>query len=41
MAEKANANPINKEMLEPWSLIPVNELGDILKKKLWEIVPLL
>jgi len=28
-------------MHEPWSLIPVNELGDVLKKKLFEIVPLL
>jgi hypothetical protein len=39
--KKANAIPINKEMHEPWSLIPVNELGDVLKKKLFEIVPLL
>ena len=28
-------------MHEPWSLIPVNELGDVLKKRLLEIVPLL
>jgi hypothetical protein len=39
--KKANAIPSNKEMHKPWSLILVNELGDILKKKLLEIVPLL
>jgi hypothetical protein len=40
-AKKANAIPFHKEMHEPWSLIPVNELGDVVKKKLFEIVPLL
>ncbi len=40
-AKKANAIRFHKEMHEPWSLIPVNELGDVLKKKLLEIVPLL
>jgi hypothetical protein len=40
-AKKVNAIPFHKEMHEPWSLIPVNELGDVLKKKLFEIVPLL
>jgi hypothetical protein len=40
-AKKANAIPFHKEMHEPWSLIPVNELGNILKKNIFEIVPLL
>ena len=40
-AKKVNAIPFHKEMHEPWSLIPVNELGDVLKKKLLEIVPCL
>jgi hypothetical protein len=40
-AKRANAIPSEKEIHEPWSLSPVGELGEILKKKLLEIVPLL
>ena len=38
-AKKVNAVPSYKEMHEPWSLIPVKELGDILKEKLFKLVP--